>query len=60
MKHIIITLNTPGNIAAMQNYSGVELIKQDNDFAIWYCDNLSQSDIDAMPLIGMMLLNKPA
>lgn len=60
MKHIIITLNTPENIVIMQGYSSAEPIKQDDDFAIWYCTGLSQADIDAMPLIGMMLLNKPA
>lgn len=59
MRHIIITLSTPENINAMNSYSGTELIKTDDDFAIWYCINLSQADIDAINLTGMIVLNKP-
>ena len=59
MRHILITLNTPENIAQMNGYSDVELIKTDDDFAIWYCVNLSQADIDAIHPIGMNVLNKP-
>ena len=59
MRHIIITLNTPENIAAMNGYSGTELIKTDNDFAIWYCVGLSQADIDVINSTGMLALNKP-
>lgn len=59
MRHIIITLNTPENIDTMNGYSGTELIKTDDDFAVWYCVNLSQTDIDALPLTGMIVLNKP-
>jgi hypothetical protein len=44
----------------MNSIAGVELIKTDDDFAIWYCVGLTQADIDAIQLTGLILLNKPA
>jgi len=68
MKHIIITTNDATSIAAMQAYSGTDLVKSDTDFAAWYCTGLSQNDIDAITgyngpatvkLVGMLMLNVP-
>jgi hypothetical protein len=68
MKHIIITTSDAASIDTMQGYSGVELVKHDADFAVWYCSGLSQLDIDAITgyngaatvkLVGMLLLNVP-
>jgi len=36
MKHIIITKSTPQDIATMQGYAGIELVKEDTDFAVCY------------------------
>ena len=44
----------------MNGYSGAELIKTDNDFAVWYCVGLSQQEINAMNVVGLVVMNKPA
>ena len=59
-RYLVATLNTPENIDAMNSYSDVELIKTDSDFAIWYCVNMSQADLEAISMTGMIMLNKPA
>jgi hypothetical protein len=59
-RHLVATLNTPENIDAMNSIAGTELIKTDSDFAIWYCVGLSQADLEAISMTGMIMLNVPA
>ncbi len=68
MKHIVITKSTQQDIATMQSYAGIKLIEEDTDFAVFYWNDASQSDIDAITgnngvqsvaLVGMMMLNLP-
>lgn len=68
MKHIVITVNEPASIVAMDSYSGALLVHDDMDFLSWYCTDLAQEDIDKITgngvaqevrLVGMLLLNKP-
>jgi hypothetical protein len=58
-RHLIATLNTLENIDAMNSIAGVELVKTDSDFAIWYCVGLSRQDLEAIRSTGTIMLNKP-
>jgi hypothetical protein len=60
MRHVIVTLDEPANTEAMRSIPGAKLVHTEDGYCVYYCKDLSQAEIDAIRLNGLILLNKPA